>query len=127
MLPLAKIAATVVSLALISYSIAIITEQRRRKVINRVLFFLTLGVILDISATTMMIIVSENSPFTLHGMLGYSSLTLMVIDAVLLWRFRMKTQASEPVPRPLHLYSRIAYIWWVAAYITGTLMVMLKS
>jgi len=125
MLPLAKIAATVVSLALISYSIAIITEQRRRKVINRVLIFLTLGVVLDISATTMMIIVSENSPFTLHGMLGYSSLTLMVIDAVLLWRFRMKTSSSELVPKPLHLYSRIAYIWWVAAYITGTLMVML--
>ena len=125
MLPLAKIAATVVSLALISYSIAIITEQRRRKVINRVLIFLTLGVVLDISATTMMIIVSENSPFTLHGMLGYSSLTLMVIDAVLLWRFRIKTSSSELVPKPLHLYSRIAYIWWVAAYITGTLMVML--
>jgi len=125
MLPLAKIAATVVSLALISYSIAIITEQRRRKVINRVLIFLTLGVVLDISATTMMIIVSENSPFTLHGMLGYSSLTLMVIDAILLWRFRMKTSSSELVPKPLHLYSRIAYIWWVAAYITGTLMVML--
>ena len=125
MLPLAKIAATVVSLALISYSIAIITEQRKRKVINRVLIFLTLGVVLDISATTMMIIVSENSPFTLHGMLGYSSLTLMVIDAVLLWRFRMKTSSTESVPRPLHLYSRIAYIWWVAAYITGTLMVML--
>ena len=125
MLPLAKIAATVVTLALISYSIAIITEQRRRKVINRVLVFLTLGVLLDISATTMMIIVSENSPFTLHGMLGYSSLTLMVIDAVLLWRFRMRTSSSELVPKSLHLYSRIAYIWWVAAYITGTLMVML--
>ena len=80
---------------------------------------------LDISATTMMIIVSENSPFTIHGILGYSSLTLMIIDAVLLWRFRMKKGSSEKVSRPVHLYSRIAYIWWVAAYITGTLMVML--
>jgi hypothetical protein len=126
MLPLAKIAATVVTLALISYSIAILTEQRKRLVINLVLVFLTLGVILDISATAMMIIVSENSPFTLHGILGYSSLTLMVIDAVLLWRFRTKNGPSERVSRPLHLYSRIAYIWWVAAYITGTLMVVLK-
>ncbi|MDF1574586.1 MAG: hypothetical protein P1P86_05285 [Bacteroidales bacterium] len=126
MLPLAKIAATVVTLALISYSIAILTEQRKRKVINLVLLFLTLGVILDVCATTMMIIVSENSPFTLHGILGYSSLTAMVIDAVLLWRFRMKKGPEEQVSRPVHLYSRIAYIWWVAAYITGTLMVMLK-
>ena len=124
MLPLARIAATIVTLALISYSIAIITEQKKRKVINLVLIFLTLGVVLDISATTMMIIVSENSPFTIHGILGYSSLTLMIIDAVLLWRFRMKSGSEEKVPRPLHLYSRIAYIWWVAAFITGTLMVM---
>jgi len=126
MLPLAKIAATVVSLALISYSIAIITEQRKRKVINLVLVFLTLGVLLDISATTMMIIVSENSPFTLHGILGYSSLTLMIIDAVLLWRFRGRHGSAEKVAKRLHLYSRIAYIWWVTAYITGSLMVMLK-
>lgn len=126
MLPLAKIAATVVTLALISYSIAIITEQRKRKVINLVLVFLTLGVMLDISATTMMIIVSENSPFTLHGILGYSSLTLMIIDAVLLWRFRTRHGAAEQVAKRLHLYSRIAYIWWVTAYITGSLMVMLK-
>ena len=125
MLPLARIAATVVTLALISYSIAILTEQKKRKVINLVLLFLTLGVVLDISATAMMIIVSENSPFTIHGILGYSSLTLMIIDAVLLWRFRMKSGSEEKVARPLHLYSRIAYIWWVAAYITGTLMVVL--
>ena len=125
MLPLAKIAATVVTLALISYSVAIITEQRKRRVLNLVLTFLTLGVMLDIAATTMMIIVSENSPFSLHGILGYSSLTLMLIDAILLWRFRSKKGSSEPVSRPLHLYSRIAYIWWVAAYITGTLMVLL--
>ena len=125
MLLLAKIAATVVTLALISYSIAIITEQRKRKVINLVLIFLSLGVMLDIGATTMMIIVSENSPFTVHGILGYSSLTLMIIDAILLWRFRMKNGSTEKVSRPVHLYSRIAYIWWVAAYITGTLMVML--
>jgi hypothetical protein len=126
MLPLAKIAATVVTLALISYSVAIITEQRKRKVLNIVLVFLTLGVALDIGATTMMIIVSENSPFSIHGILGYSSLTLMIIDAILLWRFRIKNGSGETVARPVHLYSRIAYIWWVAAYITGTLMVMLK-
>ena len=70
MKPLAIFAASIVTLALISYSIAILTEQRKKLVINRVLVFLTLGVVLDISATIMMIIVSENSPFTIHGILG---------------------------------------------------------
>ncbi len=127
MKPLAMLAATVVTFALISYSVAIITEQKKRKVINRVLVFLTLGVLLDMSSTALMITVSENSPFTLHGIMGYSSLTLMIIDAVLLWRFRIRKGSEESVARPVHLYSRISYIWWVAAYITGSLMVMLRA
>ena len=126
MKPLAVFAATIVTLALISYSIAILTEQKKKLVINRVLVFLTLGVVLDISATIMMIIVSENSPFTIHGILGHSSLSLMLIDAILLWRFRIRRGAGEVVSRGVHLYSRIAYIWWVLAYITGTMMVMMK-
>ena len=126
MKPLAIFAASVVTLALISYSIAILTEQRKKLVINRVLIFLTMGVVLDISATIMMIIVSENSPFTIHGILGYSSLTLMLIDAILLWRFRIRKGSSQIVSRGVHLYSRVAYMWWVAAYITGTMLVMMK-
>ena len=62
MLPLAKIAATVVTFALISYSIAILTEQKKRKVINLVLSFLTLGVFLDVSATAMMILTLSANP-----------------------------------------------------------------
>ncbi|MCF8378930.1 MAG: hypothetical protein K9H49_05085 [Bacteroidales bacterium] len=123
---LAIIAATVVTFALISYSVAIITEQRKKRVLNLVLIFLTLGVILDIASTTMMIIVSENSPFTLHGIMGYSSLTLMLIDAFLLWKFRMKFGSEKEVTRGIHLYSRLAYIIWVLAYITGSLLVALK-
>lgn len=123
---LAIIAATIVTLALISYSIAIITEQRKKKVINLVLIFLSLGVILDITSTAMMIIVSENSPFTLHGIMGYSSLTLMLVDAVLLWRFRMRNGSGVLVSKGIHLYSRIAFILWVAAYFTGSMMVMMR-
>ncbi len=126
MKPLAIFAASIVTLALISYSIAILTEQRKKLVINRVLIFLTMGVVLDISATIMMIIVSENSPFTIHGILGYSSLTLMLIDAILLWRFRIRKGSETVVSRGVHLYSRVAYMWWVAAYITGTMLVMMK-
>jgi hypothetical protein len=126
MKPLAIFAASVVTLAFISYSIAILTEQRKKLVINRVLIFLSMGVVLDISATIMMIIVSENSPFTIHGILGYSSLTLMLIDAVLLWRFRIRKGSGAIVSRGVHLYSRVAYIWWITAYITGTMLVMMK-
>jgi len=116
----------IVVFALISYSIAIITEQRKRKIINSVLFFLTLGVLLDITATTFMIIGSSKGPLTIHGILGYSSLTGMAIDAVLIWHLKIKNGIGVVVPKGLHLYSRFAYLWWVLAFITGGLLVALR-
>ena len=116
----------IVVFALISYSIAIITEQRKKQILRSVLLFLTLGVILDITATTFMIIGSSKGPLTLHGILGYSSLTGMTIDAVLIWRQKIKSGMGALVPKGLHLYSGLAYLWWVLAFITGGLLVALR-
>ena len=63
---LSTIGATIVTLALISYSIGIISEQVSKKIIPRVLIFITLGVVLDVTATVFMILGSTNSPFTYH-------------------------------------------------------------
>jgi len=121
-----KIGALIVILALTSYSIAIITEQRKRIINKLVLIFLTIGIILDITATTFMIIGSKSSMFTLHGLLGYSSLTLMLIDTVLIWRFYNTHVENTMVSKWLHTYSLIAYIWWVLAFITGGMLVFMK-
>lgn len=116
---------TIVVFALISYSIGIITEQRKHFITRTVLSFVSIGIILDITATAFMIIGSENSPFSLHGFLGYSSLSAMLIDVILIWKFHLKNP-EQKVPRSLHLYTRYAYLWWVLAFITGGLMVALK-
>ena len=116
----------IVVLALVFYSIAIITEQRKKVVNNIVIAFLTLGIIFDIVATAFMIAGSNNSPFTLHGILGYSSLAAMLLDTILMWRHRIKNGISGIVPARLHVYSRYAYIWWVLAFITGALLVLFK-
>lgn len=124
--PLLITGTTIVFFALASYSIAIITEQRKKKIISRVLIFLTLGVLLDITATTFMILGSKNGALTLHGFIGYSSLLAMFIDAVLIWRLKLKKGTDADVPKGLHIYSRYAYIWWVLAFITGALLVAIK-
>lgn len=116
----------IVNLALISYSIGIITEQRKKIVSRRVLVFVSLGLLFDITATILMIIGSENPAFTVHGIIGYSSLTGMLIDAILLWRFSMKNGPEARVGKGLHWYTRIAYVYWLSAYITGALIVMMK-
>lgn len=116
----------IVILALIAYSIAILTEQKIHRVSNRVLIFITVGIILDITATAFMIIGSSNTPFTLHGFIGYSSLAGMLIDCAYIWRHRIKSGQELTVPNSLHLYSRYAYIWWIIAFITGGLLVLFK-
>ena len=116
----------IVTFALISYSVGIITEQISRKISSRVLVFISIGIFLDITATVFMIVGSPNSPFTLHGFLGYSALAVMLIDVVLIWRLKLKNGIGTGVPVKIHQYSRYAYIWWVIAYITGALLVILK-
>ena len=120
------IGAGIVTFALIAYSIAIISEQRKKKVSIKVLTFLTIGVILDITATVFMIIGSSNTPFTFHGFLGYSALTVMMIDVIRIWFIYKQKGINAAVPKVLHLYSRFAFGWWVIAYITGALLVMMK-
>jgi uncharacterized repeat protein (TIGR03987 family) len=112
----------IVNAALICYSIGVISEQRSHIVSKKVISFLTVGVVLDVIATICMIIGSTNSPFSTHGILGYSSLTAMVIETALAWRHRL-AHGDARVSAGLHRYSLIAYLWWVAAYITGGVLV----
>ena len=116
----------IVIMALIAYGIGIITEQRKHRITRGAIQALTLGVVLDITATACMIVGSSNPVFTLHGILGYSSLAAMLIETSLAWRHRLR-HGDATVSRGFHLYSRIAYGWWVLAFITGGLMVAISA
>jgi hypothetical protein len=70
-----------------------------------------------------MILGSENSPFTLHGIMGYTALLVMLVDAVSIWNYRKKFGREKLFPRRLNIYSKIAYSWWIIAYITGAIIV----
>jgi uncharacterized membrane protein len=124
--PLSRTGATIVVFALLSYTVAVVAEQRRRRLAPRVLLFLTIGVLLDVTATAFMILGSSKGAFTLHGVLGYSSLAAMIVDTLLVWRLAASRGAEAAVPRGLHLYTRAAYLWWVAAFITGGLLVAMR-
>ena len=117
---------SIVILALIAYSIGIISEQITHTLSKRVMTFLTAGIILDVTATTFMILGSPNDPFTIHGLIGYIALAVMLIDVILVWRLRLLNGLGTKVPNNLHLYSRYAYAYWVIAFITGGLMVAIN-
>jgi len=122
MSPLLIAGSTIVTLALVSYSIAFFGFLRKKIITNSVLRFQTTGLLLDITATALMIAGSSNGPFTFHGLLGYSSLSLMIADTILFWSKRK----TEPLTSWVKSYSNIAYSWWIVAYITGSLLVILK-
>jgi len=109
----------IVTLALVCYSIGVLSEQRHRCVTRRALIFLTIGILLDVSATVFMILGSRNTPLTLHGILGYSALSLMLIDTLLVWRVWRRGGANAAVPAVLHLYTRIAFCYWVFVFVAG--------
>jgi hypothetical protein len=109
----------IVSFALVFYSVAVITEQRKHIVSGVVLGFLTAGLGCDFTSTLYMIIGSHNIPITVHGFIGYSALCAMLVETMLIWGHWRKNRSSTKVPRGLHNYTRIAYGWWVIAYIAG--------
>jgi len=113
----------IVFFALTFYSIGIFTEQKHKKVLRRVITFLTMGIIADIIATAFMIAGSSKGLFTLHGILGYSALLAMLMDNIFIWRLRLKNGIGADVPDTIHKYSRYAYILWVIAFITGGLLI----
>jgi len=117
-------AIVVVTFALVFYSIGVLNEQRTSILSRRILLFLTAGIVCDVLSTTLMIIGSNNIPFTIHGFLGYTALALMLIDTTRIWKFWRRTGVTEKVPRNLHVYTRIAYCWWIIAYIAGAIISM---
>jgi hypothetical protein len=116
----------IVNFALVFYSIAIVPEQKRKVITKATLFYLTLGIACDVTATIFMIIGSKHIPITVHGCIGYSASLAMFADTALIWSFWIKFR-DKIVHEKLHIYSRYAYMWWVVAYIAGSLLVMVKK
>ncbi len=117
----------IVMFALLFYSIGFL-KVRKVKIINTfVLVFYTIGVLLDITATTFMIFGSTKGLITTHGLFGYSALLGMLTDTILFWRYNLKYGSSKPIRKSLHLYSQIAYTWWIIAFITGGILVLFSK
>jgi uncharacterized repeat protein (TIGR03987 family) len=120
--PTLIIGMVIVTGALIFYSMAVWSEQRQKLFTPFILTTLSIGILMDVTATACMIAGSRNIPFTVHGLLGYSALSAMLVDTLLTWRYWRSDKKHQPVPRGLHLYTRFAYLWWVIAYLAGGLI-----
>jgi hypothetical protein len=112
-----------VTLALLFYTIGTVQEQRTRRATGPARGFLTAGLACDLVATALMIAATGSFSPTLHGWLGYSALAMMLVDVILIWRHALRRPGDE-VPAGQHLYARLAYLYWVVAYVAGAVLVM---
>ncbi len=118
MKPLIMAGVLLVVLALLAYTIGIAIEQRGRRITRAVLGALVAGVLLDLAATSCMIVGTRRSPLTPHGLLGFSALFAMVAFTVVATGHRRRSGNAE-VPASLHVFARLAYVFWVIAFVSG--------
>lgn len=118
------IGAFIITLSLLAYGIGSITLFRFKIVSIVVLIFLTTGLIFDATAIVFMVIGAQGTPFTLHGFVGYLAFFVMLIDAICFWVVYFKNGIDSPVSKKLLRYAKYAYLYWVFAYITGSLIVL---
>lgn len=126
MKPILIIGTTVVNLALIAYSIAVFKQRKHKALTSSAMTFLTIGVILDLTATICMVIGSSKGGLTLHGFIGYSSLLGMLIDTFFSYKHVAKNGLGASTSQKFNRNTTLAYLYWVAAYITGAAIVAMR-
>ena len=125
MTPLRLAAVTTVTTALVLYTIGALKELRARRATPGVCGTFAAGVAFDVTATVLMILATQRGGLTVHGVLGYTALAGMTTDTILMWRHRLRAGVA-PLGKRLHLFSRLAYVYWVVAYFTGAALVMMS-
>ena len=119
-MPIVIIAGVIlIHIALILYTIFICKEFKYKRATSSLLKFITSAVILDILATSCMMIGTSEEYFTLHGILGYTALFLMIIDAIFIWKHKMNHGSEVAFNTGLDRYSKFSYFLWIIAFATG--------
>jgi hypothetical protein len=124
MKPLLVTGISIVNLALISYAAAIIIQSRNKSITLQVLTFLTIGILFDITSTVCMII-SSGKVISFHGVIGYVSLAAMITDTALSYARVHRHGLNSPLPAAFIRWSQAAFAYWVLAYVTGAILVIL--
>lgn len=115
-----------IHIAAVLYTIFIIKEWKHRRATKGVARFIAAAVIFDVLATSCMMIGTNEKYFTLHGILGYTALAIMAMDAILIWKHRSKFGHEVPFSKALHRVSLFGYCLWVLAFGTGEYLAVMN-
>ncbi len=121
---LSVIGSFIITFSLLSYGIGAISVVRFRFLSKWVLIFLSSGLLLDLIAIGFMMLGSNNSPFRLHGILGFSALLAMLLNVIIMWREFWTKGMNSKIPRKVVGYTKYAYLWWLIIYFAASIMVL---
>lgn len=110
----------IVNLALVFYSLFFF-KKKTGFFTPAAVVFLGLGVVFDLTSTTLMIVGAHRGLITVHGFIGYTALGGMVSELVVVLRTFLGKKEITPRVR---IMTRITYLWWVCAYLAGIVLVM---
>jgi len=115
-----------IHIAFILYSVFIYKEHKYKRATKGLLVFITAAVLFDISATVCMMIGTAEKYFSLHGILGYTALAVMVTDAIFIWKHKNKYGSEVPFSKTLNRNSKLGYILWLIAFFTGEMLAVMN-
>jgi len=115
-----------IHIALVLYTVFIYKEHKYKRATKGLLWFITSAVLFDISATVCMMIGVADEYFTLHGVLGYSALLVMITDAIFIWKHKLNFGSDVPFSNRLNMGSKFGYVLWLLAFGTGELVAIMN-
>lgn len=118
------IGAFVITLSLLAYGIGSISLVRFRTVGSIVLTFISLGVVFDLLAISLMVVGARDSYFSIHAIIGYTAFSIMIILAFWIWKKFINEGKDSRAGNKLVAYTKLAYLAWVLAYLLGSVMVI---
>ena len=110
-------ATTLISLALIFYSIGVWSERIARRLKGWHLVFFWGGFVFDTTGTGIMFEMAGGIGTDIHSVTGMAAILLMLIHAV--WASAVLVLKNEKAIRNFHFFSVFVWAVWLIPYFTG--------
>ncbi len=111
-----------ITLSLILYSLALIPILKNRFILKKHVLLLSIGLIFELIAVIFMSIGSNHSLLsTQHGLTGLAGLFIMSCVLLLSWKTIIPKPNGLPLGEKLFFPFLLAYLLWIAAYISGAI------
>jgi len=110
-------AASLITLALIAYSIGVWSERLAGRLKPWHLVFFWAGLIFDTAGTAVMMEIAEETGFNIHTVSGIAAILLMLVHAA--WATVVLLRRDARAIVNLHKFSVVVWTVWLIPYFTG--------